>query len=492
MKKIKEQLGLAQLLFLIILTVGSLLVVLVSTSPIFQGLGVDCSFFLLMGNLVNEGGILYVDLFDHKGPMIFIINAFAQFFVKGPVSVWVLEVVVMSISLVILYQTAYMVLKTRNAIFIPLIYLIAMTCFMEGGNLTEEYCNLFCIIGLYIYVKFVESGYKKLSKLSIITLGILLALIVFTRINNAILLGAVVGCIGLYFIINERKRLLEYILFGLLGMLIVITPLFLYFYSQDALDDMIFGTFLFNLGYSSNAGTNLFSYIFEILGSLFGLALYAITFFGIACSVFALIKKDIGYGFFNLIYTCVAFFAACLSGQSFLHYVMIAVPVLPISFIILFKHIPFLNEKITGKIRIAFTALLVLALVGTSVLTLMIVPAEIGDPNVINAYKTDALEMAENIPEDERNSVFGYHLEPKWYVITDIIPTGRYFTMQEFMAETDETITTFINDLFENEPPKWLVLSEPTTVTNEFVQEKIETEYEFVMENSTGLLYSLK
>ena len=46
-----------------------------STSPLFSGWGYDSAMFQTMGKYWAEGYLPYVDLYDHKGPMIFFLNA---------------------------------------------------------------------------------------------------------------------------------------------------------------------------------------------------------------------------------------------------------------------------------------------------------------------------------------------------------------------------------------------------------------------------------
>ncbi len=488
MRKNIKEIGTKKLIFFAVITVVSMLIAMFSTSPISQAMGWDSAIFMTMGNLITEGGTLYIDLFDHKGPVLFFINSIPQFFIDGPIGIWVLEVIVMFISLLLLYKCAFMVLKNKSAIFVPVVYLILMSFSLEGGNFSEEYCNLFCIIGLYIYVKFVESGNKQLTNFAITILGVLFSLILFTRINNAVLLLAVIGCIGLHFLIYDRKRLLTYIVFGILGILIIAVPICLFFYSQSSLDEMLNATIFFNFDYSDNADSqSFFSFLAKITTSVFGLGIYSITLFGVASSVYGLIKKDFSYGFFNLIYTVVALFAVCLAGNDYFHYIVISVPSVAISVMILLKHLPIRN--FFEKWHVILVVVSLVGLAGASILPFFVYPE--GKTN-IDYYRTHALEMLELIPEDERDSVFGYHIEPKWYPITNIIPCGKYFVLQEFWALVDESITEDMNDMFTNDPPKWLVVSPFDPVTNPVVLERIENDYEYMLENLTGTLYRLK
>ncbi len=492
MKSIIKQLGIKNLSLLTVLTTASFLVVALCTSPIFEALGEDCSYFMLLGRLVTEGGVLYVDLFDHKGPLLFFLNAIPQLFIDGALGVWILEVIFMLISMVIMFKIGYIVLKNKSAIFVPLTYLLAMNSTIAGGNLSEEYSNLFCLIGLYIYVKFVESGFKDLSNASVTILGVLLALVVFIRVNNTIVLLSVIACIGVYYIIKDYKRIPVLILFGLLGMLIVTVPMFLYFHSISALDDMLNAAFVHNFNYSNNSGlSQLFNNIVQINGSVFGFFVYGVTLIGVSFGAYALIKKDYAYGFLNLLISIFSVYAMCLSGNRFLHYLVIAIPVIPLSAMIFLKHSNDFIKNLVEKFHLVLLILFVIGTVGTMGITYIVAQPDLKDHAVIDLYEEDALEMSAMIPENERDSVFGYNVEAKWFVITDITPSGKYFSLQEFMAKTNPSIIDEVNEMFETDTPTWLIITDAHLVENQFVLDKIDSDYELVHDNSIGQMYKL-
>ena len=46
-----------------------------TTSPLYTDVGYDSAMFQTIGKYWAQGYLPYVDLFDHKGPLIFFINA---------------------------------------------------------------------------------------------------------------------------------------------------------------------------------------------------------------------------------------------------------------------------------------------------------------------------------------------------------------------------------------------------------------------------------
>ena len=49
-----------------------------TTSIKFNYEGCDSSVFKMMGYVITEGGVPYVDYFDHKGPILYFINALGE------------------------------------------------------------------------------------------------------------------------------------------------------------------------------------------------------------------------------------------------------------------------------------------------------------------------------------------------------------------------------------------------------------------------------
>src|SRR5688500_4631725 len=55
-----------------------------TASPLFVGYGYDREVFRYFGMLIYNGGIPYVDAFDHKPPVIYFLYFFGHLFHAGP------------------------------------------------------------------------------------------------------------------------------------------------------------------------------------------------------------------------------------------------------------------------------------------------------------------------------------------------------------------------------------------------------------------------
>ena len=137
-------------------------------TPLGPSIGSDNAMYLTMGTALANGYAPYTEIFDHKGPVLFLIQWLPQALSGGysTLAVFVQEVLVLAGCLLVLRAIAR---ELRvSALGVQLVYL-ALTCsLVGGGNLTEEYTNLPTLIGLYaaLRAKAFATGMTDASELS--------------------------------------------------------------------------------------------------------------------------------------------------------------------------------------------------------------------------------------------------------------------------------------------------------------------------------------
>ena len=78
--------------------VGFVLCFSYSTSPVYFHDGYDSAVFQTMGLALLHGKLPYVDLFDHKGPVLYFINAFGLWLGNGKLGIFVMQIIANTIS----------------------------------------------------------------------------------------------------------------------------------------------------------------------------------------------------------------------------------------------------------------------------------------------------------------------------------------------------------------------------------------------------------
>ena len=106
----------------------------------------DNSIYMVMGTALANGFRPYLDIFDHKGPLLFVLQWFPQLFGGGfqTITVFIQEVFFLFLCLRMLCAI------TRRFFSIPewfpqIFYLAYLSSLVGEGNLSEEYCNFFKI-----------------------------------------------------------------------------------------------------------------------------------------------------------------------------------------------------------------------------------------------------------------------------------------------------------------------------------------------------------
>lgn len=130
--------------------------VLLQTSPwVVRTPGNDSGIFLYFGQQILRGRLPFVDLWDHKPPLVFYLNALGLFFGQGSRwGVWAVEVVSLLAASLFAFYFLRRFFKTWPALLAVLGLLANLAFVLEGGNLTEEYALAFQFAGLYLF-----SGY---------------------------------------------------------------------------------------------------------------------------------------------------------------------------------------------------------------------------------------------------------------------------------------------------------------------------------------------
>ncbi len=223
------------------------------SSPIKNDIpAIDSSVFQIMGRGLLNNQIIYKDLFDHKGPIVYIINALA-YIINPNVGLYIMETIILYIGLIFIYKNSRLFLNERLSMITSLVYLIPVFSYLDSGNYTEEYALTFTNIALYNILKiFKNNKYNKKSNWVII--GATFAVNLMIK-PTYIAVWIAFGIVQLFCSIKEKKikELLKYILYMLGGILIILIPIFLYLIINNDIKDFIDAYFLMNMKYSKTS-----------------------------------------------------------------------------------------------------------------------------------------------------------------------------------------------------------------------------------------------
>lgn len=111
---------------------------------------VDSAVFLYIGQHIAQGGAPYRDVFDHKGPLIYWINALPFWLGLGSLrSIAVLETLGLIASVLALGQLLHKVCGARAAWLGLLAFCGSVTWGLGGGNTTEEWALMLACVAVW-------------------------------------------------------------------------------------------------------------------------------------------------------------------------------------------------------------------------------------------------------------------------------------------------------------------------------------------------------
>jgi hypothetical protein len=145
----------------------------------------ESSLYLYAASQLLDGNMIYRDIFDFHGPLIFLIDAFGLFvgevvgdvfggaasgaasgmvggatgltsheFSAGLIAVWLLEAIFLTVTLLTIFITLRRCTDPLSALFVCLVFASLVGYSLQGGNRVEEYALLLQALGLAGFVDY--------------------------------------------------------------------------------------------------------------------------------------------------------------------------------------------------------------------------------------------------------------------------------------------------------------------------------------------------
>ncbi len=265
----------------ILLLLTIILVVLLPLSPSDNSLpSRDSGVFLYAGWRVLHGDIPYTQIWDHKPPVIYYLDAFGLGLTPGSSwGVWLVEVFSMGVAALTGYILIKRIYGLFPAIFISFIWMFSAFYLLAGGNMTEEYVLPFQFLLLWL---FYQAENKPRYGWYGFWVGAFTGLLFFTRQNTI----AIPIAIGIYLIVTrllqrQYKRFFFEALVVLAGGLLVTGIIVGYFAMKGALPAFWDTAFVYNFSYADEKGTtDRINALIQGLNQLENVGLAQIAFIG--------------------------------------------------------------------------------------------------------------------------------------------------------------------------------------------------------------------
>lgn len=223
--------------------IGTLLLIIFSKNSWLYAIhsAFDQNTFMTVGHAWTKGIIPYRDIFEQKGPVLFMVYALAAkagLWFRG---VFLLELVFMGISLALLQKTFYLLTDQRwrvnTGLALYFAILLAPTYFQQGGSV-EELVLPAIIYLLYLFTKVMQGVPLKNSEL--ISAAALMSIAFWMKFTLIATYLVFLIAYTLYLSYRKRFKDLTMLILINIGTLVLISgPILLYFTLNHGLTDLI-------------------------------------------------------------------------------------------------------------------------------------------------------------------------------------------------------------------------------------------------------------
>ena len=448
------------LLLSLLMAAGYMLLFAYNNTPLGAAIGSDNAMYLTMGTALAKGWAPYVDVFDHKGPLLFALQGLPQWIGGG-------------------YNLTAVFLQEVVALFACLTVVRALArALSDGGTLTDEYTNLPTLLALYMALR--VFGQEKIGEklfLPAAGMGVCAAAAFSLRANNALPIFALVAVLAAGLAITQRFAQLGQCAAGFtLGLLAVFLPILIWLAAKGALSAAWYGAIIHNMMYADSGTGDRFAALFT---TSYGHMAMIVAAFACAGALAVWKKRRAPLLALAMLAAAAAGgLAAFLSRKFYIHYLMPGAPLAAVGAMAVVSALRQPRAQKAAALTLAAVSALWLGISGVSANA-----ARLSEREGLAQFAADAQTLMAQVPEDERDSFMAYRVEPKWYVAAKALPCMRFYFLQEILAQADPAVMDEIVDTFETDPPRWLVLFYNRTFSppyDERVAQIFETEYERV------------
>ena len=219
----------------------------------------DANVYMTIGNAMLSGRELYVDIFDHKGPVLFFLHEAAALLSRSSFAgIWVVEVACCFFYL--LYSLRTMRLFSASSATLPLTLLLGVVTYSSDffyyGDSVEEFSLPILAQSLYYMLRFVMERHVPRPRQSFF-IGVGGALIFWMKFN--LLFFYTGGILALAYVAWKNRSMEELgriVLWVLLGFVAVTVMVLAYFAVHGTLDALWESYFIVNIFQYHGVATN--------------------------------------------------------------------------------------------------------------------------------------------------------------------------------------------------------------------------------------------
>ncbi|MCM1136907.1 MAG: hypothetical protein NC400_15205 [Clostridium sp.] len=424
----------------------------------------DANSYFTMGKAMMNGQVIYRDLYDQKGPYLYLLYGIAYLLSHDSFAgVFVLEILAITVFLGACYKILNLYCKRQTSfLLLPVIgaAVLSSKSFYFGGA-AEEFCLPLLGISLYCSIKYFKERYPALPDVKMILAnGVMAGIVMQVKYTMLGFYFAWMAMIGLAILFRkDLKGFIKNCAVFLLGMFVTLVPWLVYFGLNGALDDW-YQCYIYNnvFLYSnfSEEGNGVFQRIYTLAKLLYWLILDNLSYFVLiiwGMGYFLLSLKIRWYEKINLLAMAGLLFLGIYVGGSTLPYYSIPfMAFAPLGAVAAGRTVEWTAGRLfAGKMKIKEKALkggflaVAVAVIGVS----MAAAYGASMNSYFMAQDKDSyflFKFRDIVKQEENPTLLNIScLDAGLYTVADILPTCRFFqtngiAFQEMFREQEQYV----------------------------------------------------
>lgn len=295
-----------------------------SSNPLLDSMNSDGAAFLYVGECINRGLVLYRDISDNKGPLLYFINAFALLISGNRIfGVWIVECFFAVVSIWVCFRFLMKFCPYEKCVWIVVVVLSLWAVCGSPGNFCETYAYPFILYAWLLVARSILCN-RFFSVKECLFIGFSTGAVFLLR-PNMVTFSFVVAIYFIDELVRRRdfRQFAESVLWCAVGAILVCVPFVCYFWWHNAFYDLWENYWLFNISQAGRFESCLYVCLVPMC---------------LICSVWSLLivkeshwKRCLVY---NLCFSVLSSAVICIK-PAFAHYFVPLVPCFIVPFVVL-------------------------------------------------------------------------------------------------------------------------------------------------------------
>lgn len=412
----------------------------------------DNAVFYLMGKAMLQGKVLYKDMFDHKAPYIYFINAIASIFDKRHVGLYIITSLVLFVALYFTYKIVNLFIKDK---LLSIVGAAFICLFLNNANLTlgflrtEGYAVSLLLPSAYLFIKYFLSDEKDFPLWHMFIIGILAGITLLINVKAAVLyLPFAIATLVVLLKNKNYKNIILCFISGLFGVIIAVMPAVIYLIKNDCVKEAMDAIVGINAIYSNydSAVNTLHEKNIETILTILVLhpVISIIMILELVSIIIYKTKKTIKYSVLVSFIFCLAY--TIILNRPYTYYYTIIIPYLiPVFLVAISKFIgtskTIETSEIVGAsstshriVRASSTSPRVRIFSIIAILIMFVINFPLGFTVTNYKYESNLIEkeqlyerLGQEVKIDDNTRVLAYGFSPEYYMYLNKKISFKYF-----------------------------------------------------------------